>query len=82
MCLCWPLAGLGQQLLAAAARKDERQLAESLASCLASGTPLTYSGLPALHVAALADWAPGVLALLRAGGRFLLPRAEMIWVAV
>ena len=54
-------------LLRAVAARDLGGLEASLAS---PRTPqLVSQGLPALHVAALRDWAPGVTALIGAGAR-------------
>ena len=63
------MAGAGDHkskaLLRAVANRD---LAGLQAALSAPQTPqLVFQGLPALHVAALRDWAPGVTALLGAG---------------
>ena len=56
-----------RDLLRAVAARDLGGLEASLAS---PRTPqLVSQGLPALHVAALRDWAPGVTALIGAGAR-------------
>ena len=53
-------------LLCAVAARDLASLQAAL-SAPAGAPQLVFQGLPALHVAALRDWAPGVTALLGAG---------------
>ena len=55
-----------RQLLRAVAARNLGGLEAALSGPQAA-PELAYQGVPALHVAALRDWAPGVTALLSAG---------------